>query len=58
MHFWRGRAAASLTYVIVTDAPADKAAAAAVLPCLVVGRAAAGHKTVAAAGESAYFDGT
>jgi hypothetical protein len=51
-------AAASLTYVIVTDAPADKAAAAAVLPCPVVGRAAAGHKTVAAAGENAYFDGT
>jgi hypothetical protein len=51
-------AAASLTYVIVTDAPADKAAAAAVLPCPVVGRATACHKTVAAPGESAYFDGT
>jgi hypothetical protein len=53
MRFWRGLAAASLTYVIVMEARADKAAAAAVLPCpLEVPRRAA-YKTVAATGESA-----
>jgi len=40
----------------VTGSPADKAAAA-VLPCPAVSRAAPSHKTVAATGESAYFDG-
>jgi hypothetical protein len=33
MKFWRGLAAASLIYVIVMEARADKAAAPAVLPC-------------------------